>query len=34
MQILWMVTETVLLIVGGVLGLAAVMHLAARARHR
>jgi hypothetical protein len=29
MQVLWMVTETILLILGGVLGLAVVTHVAA-----
>ena len=34
MQVLWMVLVTMGLALGGVLGLAVVTHLAARARHR
>jgi hypothetical protein len=34
MEVLWMVTETILLILGGVLGLAVVTHVATWSRHR
>ncbi len=34
MEVLWMVTETILLILGGVLGLAVATHVAAWSRHR
>jgi hypothetical protein len=34
MQILWIMTETILLILGGVLGLALVTHVAAWTRRR
>lgn len=34
MQVMWMVTETMLLIVGGVIGLALVTHIAAWTRRR
>ena len=34
MQVLWMVTETMLLILAGVLGLAVVTHVAAWGRQR
>ena len=34
MQVLWMVTETILLILAGVMGLAVVTHVAAWTRHR
>ena len=34
MQVMWMVLVTLALALGGVLGLALVTHLAARARHR
>jgi hypothetical protein len=34
MQVLWMVLVTMGLALGGVLGLAVVAHLGARARHR
>jgi hypothetical protein len=34
MQVLWIVTETILLILGGVLGLALATHVAAWTRRR
>jgi hypothetical protein len=34
MEILWMVTETILLILGGVLGLAVATHVTSRTRRR